>query len=68
MLKTILLTVLGLVATGAVVVLILAARKPDTFQVTRSIAINAAPERIYPLIADFRAWAPGRPGRRRTRR
>lgn len=56
MLKTILLTLLGLVATGAVVVLILAARKPDTFQVTRSIAINAAPDRIYPLIADFRAW------------
>ncbi|WP_306227873.1 SRPBCC family protein [Bosea beijingensis] len=56
MLKTILLSLLGLVATGIVVVLILAARKPDTFQVTRSIAINATPERIYPLIADFRAW------------
>ncbi len=42
MLKTILLSLLGLVATGIVVVLILAARKPDTFQVTRSIAINAA--------------------------
>ena len=57
MLKTILLGLLGLLATGLVVVLILAARKPDTFQVTRSIAINAAPERIYPLIADFRAWS-----------
>ncbi len=56
MLKTILLGLLGLVAAGIVVVLILAARKPDTFQVTRSIAINAAPDRIYPLIADFRAW------------
>lgn len=56
MLKTLFLGLLGLLATGIVVVLILAARKPDTFQVTRSIAIDAAPERIYPLIADFRAW------------
>ena len=56
MLKTILLSLLGLVAVGIVVVLILAARKPDTFQVTRSIKIDATPERIYPLIADFRAW------------
>ena len=30
--------------------------KPDTFQVQRVIAIEAAPERIYPLIADFKAW------------
>jgi len=56
MLKTILLSLLGLLAIGIVVVLVLAARKPDTFQVTRSIKIEASPERIYPLIADFRAW------------
>jgi hypothetical protein len=56
MLKTILLTIAALLATGIVAVLILAALKPDTFQVQRSIAINAPPERIYPLIADFKAW------------
>jgi hypothetical protein len=56
MLKTVLLSLLAILATGIVVVLILAAMKPDTFQVQRAIAINAPPERIYPLIADFRAW------------
>ena len=57
MLKTILLTIAALLATGIVAVLILASLKPDTFQVQRSIAINAPPERIYPLIADLRAWS-----------
>ncbi|WP_293811199.1 SRPBCC family protein [uncultured Bosea sp.] len=56
MLKTIPLGLLALLAVGIVVVLILAAGKPDTFQVARSIKIEASPERIYPLIADFRAW------------
>jgi uncharacterized protein YndB with AHSA1/START domain len=45
-----------LVALAIVVVLVLAALKPETFQVRRAIAIDAPPERIYPLIADFRAW------------
>ena len=56
MLKTVLLSLLGVIALGIVVVLILAARKPDNFQVTRTATINAPPERIYPLIADFKAW------------
>jgi uncharacterized protein YndB with AHSA1/START domain len=51
------LTVLAvLVALAIVVVLILAALKADTFRVRRAITIDAPPERIYPLIADFRAW------------
>jgi Polyketide cyclase / dehydrase and lipid transport len=37
-------------------VLGLAARRPDTFRMQRSASINAPPETIYPLIADFRAW------------
>ncbi|CAH1661158.1 Polyketide cyclase [Hyphomicrobiales bacterium] len=56
MLKTVLLSLLGLVVAGVAVVLILAARKPDSFQVTRTATINAPPERVYALIADFRAW------------
>jgi hypothetical protein len=56
MLKTILLTVAALLATGVVAVLILASLKPDSFTVQRAIAIDAPPERIYPLIADFKAW------------
>jgi hypothetical protein len=56
MLKTVLLSLAALVVVAIAIVLILAAMKPDTFQVQRSIAINAPPERIYPLLADFRAW------------
>jgi len=38
------------------IVLILAAGKPDTFHIERSTAIAAPPERILPLITDFRNW------------
>lgn len=55
--KTVLLGLLALVVVAVAIVLILAAMKPDSFQVQRSIAINAPPERIQPLIADFRAWS-----------
>jgi hypothetical protein len=57
MLKTILLSLLVILAIAIVIVLVLAAMKPNTFSVQRSITINASPERIYPLISDFKAWA-----------
>lgn len=44
-----------LAAVGAV--LALAARKPDTFRIARSIRIAAPPERVFALIEDFRAWS-----------
>jgi uncharacterized protein YndB with AHSA1/START domain len=44
-------------AVAIAVVLVLAARKPDDFRVTRSITINAPPERIFPLIDDLHRWA-----------
>lgn len=56
MLKTILLSVAAILVTGIVIVLILAAMKPDTFTLRRSLAINAPPERIFPLINEFRNW------------
>jgi hypothetical protein len=37
-------------------VLFLAARKPDTFSVQRTTSINAAPDKIFPLISDFHRW------------
>lgn len=37
-------------------VLVTAARKPDTTTVRRGTTINAAPEKIAPLIEDFHAW------------
>jgi uncharacterized protein YndB with AHSA1/START domain len=45
-----------LLAAAIAVVLVLALRKPDTLRVQRSASINAAPETIFPLINDFRAW------------
>ena len=56
MVKAALLSLLGIVVIGIAIVLVLAARRPDTFQVTRTATINAPPERIYPLIVDFKAW------------
>jgi len=37
--------------------LILAAGKPDTFRLTRTAVVKAAPETIFPLIADFHEWS-----------
>jgi uncharacterized protein YndB with AHSA1/START domain len=45
-----------LLAAAIAVVLVLASRKPDALRVQRSASINAAPETIFPLINDFRAW------------
>ena len=52
MLKPIALIVVVIVAA----VLVFAATKPDTFRVERSIAIKAPPEKIFPLIDDFKRW------------
>lgn len=56
MLKKILLGAGALIVIAIVVVLGLAAMKPDTFHFERSTEINAAPETIFPLIADFHKW------------
>jgi uncharacterized protein YndB with AHSA1/START domain len=51
-----LLTV-GLVITGVIVLVIaIAAMKPDTFRVERSTTINAPPEKVFALINDFHKW------------
>jgi hypothetical protein len=33
-----------------------AATLPDTFRVERAVSVNAAPEKIFPLISDLRGW------------
>ena len=43
-------------AIAIVVVLILAATKPDIFRVQRAAAMQAPPEKIFPLINDFHQW------------
>jgi uncharacterized protein YndB with AHSA1/START domain len=39
------------------VILIAAAMKPNTFRIERSVVIQASPEKIFPLINDFRNWS-----------
>ena len=46
----------ALLALALAVILVLAATKPDTFRVQRATTIEAPPENIFPLIADFHAW------------
>ncbi|HEU5294535.1 MAG TPA: SRPBCC family protein [Burkholderiaceae bacterium] len=57
MIKKILVVLVAAVAA----VLAYAAMQPDTFSLQRSASIAATPERLYPLIADvkaFNAWNP----------
>ena len=49
--------ILILLVLAIAAVLIYAASKPNTFHVERSLNIKAAPEKIFPLINDFRQWA-----------
>ncbi len=50
-----------LVAVGVLVavaaILILAATKPDSFRIERSVTIQASAEKIFPLINDFHNWS-----------
>jgi uncharacterized protein YndB with AHSA1/START domain len=38
------------------IVLLVAAMRPDTFRVQRSLDINAPADKIFPLINDYRHW------------
>ena len=53
MLKKIGLAVIALIAA----LLLFAATRPDSFAVERRVVIQAPPEKIQPLIADFHRWA-----------
>lgn len=51
------LTIVYVIVAIIAVILILAARRPDTFRIERSIAIHAAPEKVYSLLDDFHNWS-----------
>ncbi len=53
MLKNIALGLLVLIAA----LLLLATTRPDSFSVERRIVVQAPPEKIQPLLADFHRWA-----------
>jgi hypothetical protein len=46
----------AVLAIAIAIVLILAATKPNTFRVQRATTVKAPPEKIFPLINDFRQW------------
>jgi uncharacterized protein YndB with AHSA1/START domain len=46
----------GVIVLAIVVVLVLAARRPNTFRVERSTTIQAPAERVFALINDFHEW------------
>jgi Polyketide cyclase / dehydrase and lipid transport len=51
------ITIIAVVLAIAIaIVLILAAAKPVTFSVERAIGVKAPPQKIFPLINDFRRW------------
>ena len=56
------LTTIAMIGAALIAgLLIHAARQPEIFRVSRSAAIRARPEKIYPLIADlrtFNGWNP----------
>jgi uncharacterized protein YndB with AHSA1/START domain len=52
---------LGIAALAIVIVLVMAARRPDSFALQRSVVIEAPAERVFPLIVDLRrhqSWSP----------
>jgi uncharacterized protein YndB with AHSA1/START domain len=50
------LRIVLIVAVVFAAILVLAATKPNTLRVYRSLTINAPPERIFPLINDLHNW------------
>jgi len=52
----ILVIIAVILAVAIAAVLVLAATKPDTLRVQRSVRIKAPPEGIFPLISDFHQW------------
>jgi uncharacterized protein YndB with AHSA1/START domain len=52
------LAVIAVIAAVAIAaVLAYAATRPDTFRIQRAASIQASPDKIFPLINDFRNWS-----------
>src|SRR5438270_4753303 len=49
--------ILLLIILAIVAALAYASTKPDDFRIERRTSIDAAPDRIFPLLDDFRRWA-----------
>ncbi len=61
MIKTLVLSLLGVLLLAIAVIALIASQRPDTFRVARSTSIAAPADRIFPLINDvkaFNTWNP----------
>lgn len=56
LLETMFKTISLLVLVLLIALLAYAATRPDSFRVQRSLTVEASPEKIHPLIDDFRQW------------
>jgi hypothetical protein len=56
MIKTIILIIVAVLVLGVAAVLVIPATKPDIFRIQRSTTIKASPDKIFPLINEFRNW------------
>jgi hypothetical protein len=65
MIKTIAIVAVLLLVVVVGAVLAYAATKPDVFHVQRAASIKAPPDKIFPLINDFRSWASWSPYERK---
>lgn len=54
--RIMILKILLVMCAAIMGILLLAATKPDTYRIQRSITINAPPERVFALIDDFHQW------------
>ena len=56
MIKTVALVIIIALVVAVGGVLAYAATKPDTFRIQRTASIKAPPDKIFPLLNDFRTW------------
>ena len=63
MFKKIALGLVAVIIAAALVIVALAAGKPDTFVCERALEMNAPREAVLPLVADFRNWPSWSPWR-----
>ena len=54
-------TALWIVLAALAVIVIIAAMRPDSFRIERSVLIKAPPEKIFTLINDLHQWEPWSP-------
>lgn len=50
------LTIIGIIVLAVAGILVYASMQPDDFRITRSATVRATAERVFPHIADLRAW------------